>query len=473
MGARGRVGWRRCGRWQLGLERMALALALLTAATVSSASEEPTLDEILEEFEDDAGEAQREVEPEPPEPIAERWWSLDGSLEFTGSINYLDHASPTGTDYTGVSRLRTRLNLRLDLSLPRRWRARIGGHGFYDPIYAIRGRSEFTSDVLDEYEWEAQIDELFLEGAPLPRVDVKLGRQVVVWGRFENLRVLDILNPLDNREPGREDLRTLRLPVSMARVDVGWRRFVASAIAIPEIRFSQNPVRGSDFFPSPVELAESTPDASFENTQWAGSLGARLHRLDVSLHGAYFWRDRAHVTPDPDVAVGASLAHARQWMVGLGMAHPRGNWLFKLEVAWFDGREFFWSGPRSELAAMVGVEYYGFTDTLIALELKNNHIIDFDPATRAFPDFARRNEGAVALRVNRDFWSDLLHVEVLGLLFGWEAEGGAIVRATADYDLIDDVSVGVGILFFFPGEVPPADIWGRNDRVLLQMRYSF
>ena len=47
----------------------------------------------------------------------------------------------------------------------------------------------------------------------------KLGRQIVNWGRSDTVRVLDVINPLDNREPGLVDIEDLRLPVTMARVD--------------------------------------------------------------------------------------------------------------------------------------------------------------------------------------------------------------------------------------------------------------
>ena len=70
------------------------------------------------------------------------------------------------------------------------------------------------------------------------------------WGRSDTLRVLDVLNPVDNREPGLLDLVDLRLPVGMAKLSYyphpGWS---VTGIAIPEIRFSLDPPFGSDFFP--------------------------------------------------------------------------------------------------------------------------------------------------------------------------------------------------------------------------------
>ena len=62
-------------------------------------------------------------------------------------MNYLSHSAPGPNgpvSYTGVSRLRTRLNLELDFNLSRDWKLRLAGYIFADPIYAIRGRDDYT-----------------------------------------------------------------------------------------------------------------------------------------------------------------------------------------------------------------------------------------------------------------------------------------------------------------------------------------
>ena len=157
--------------------------------------------------------------------------------------------------------LRTRAGLQLDLTLPHAWQARVAGSGFYDYAYLINGRGEYTNKVLDRYEWDADVGELWVEGPLLPALDLKLGRQVVNWGRSDTLRVLDVLNPVDNREPGLLDLVDLRLPVGMAKLSYyphpGWS---VTGIAIPEIRFSIDPAYGSDFFPGPAPLPPADHD---------------------------------------------------------------------------------------------------------------------------------------------------------------------------------------------------------------------
>ena len=102
--------------------------------------------------------------------------------------------------------------------------------------------------MLDDYEWEADLQDSYLEGPLLESLDLKIGRQVVNWGRSDTLRVLDVLNPLDNREPGRADIEDLRCSVGMVKLDwhIG-RSWRITGIAIPEMRFDDLPSFGTDF----------------------------------------------------------------------------------------------------------------------------------------------------------------------------------------------------------------------------------
>ena len=67
--------------------------------------------------------------------------------------------------------------------------------------------------------------------------DLKAGRQIVVWGRMDNIRVNDVLNPLDLRIPGLTDIEDLRLPVFMTRVDYYLANIALTGYLIHERRY--------------------------------------------------------------------------------------------------------------------------------------------------------------------------------------------------------------------------------------------
>ena len=460
--------------------------ALCTALVASSAGAQDDLDDILGGFDDEdpAFEVEDTEEDEPAGEAVEPWWDLSGSFEVSASINYLHHESDTGTDYFGLQRWRNRLNLQLDLDLSEHWRARIEGWGFYDVAYAINGRSNYTGKVLSEYELDAEVGEAWVHGKLHDAVDLKLGRQIVIWGRSETLRVLDILNPLDNREPGRVDIEDLRRPLGMLKLDAyhelwggDWN---ASAIAIPEIRFDRNPVRGSDFFPGTTSLPKDEPD-DFHDTEVAAAITGLYSGWDISLHGAWFWNDNARFALDTSGAAPvAKLVHDRLWLVGAGGNFTTGSWLFKAEVAYLDGFDFESLGGQSfgdkaRADVLVGFEYYGWTDISISVEGTNRHLFHYDDGLLAPPNFRQENSQELAFRYTQNFLNDTLHMTALAVLFGWDASHGSIVRLTADYDLRDALVIGAGVVLYQDGdgETPPFDAWGRNDRVIMNIKWSF
>jgi hypothetical protein len=447
-----------------------LCIALLLAAALPvRAQPGDDLDSVLGGFEDEAPEPAAQDADAPDERI----WDLSGSVEISGSSNYLAHRSDTGTDYTGLQRLRNRANLQLDVNLPLDWKLRAEGWGFYDAAYAINGRGDYTDEVLDEYEWDAEVGEAWLAGGIGERVDVALGRQVVIWGRSESLRVLDVLNPLDNREPGRVDLEDIRRPVSMLHVKGYLGDWSAALLAIPEIRFDANPVVGSDFFPGTFEPREDRPD-HFEDVELAGSLEGIFSGWDIAFHGAWFWNDQARLDRVDVPLESLRLVHDRLWMVGSGGNYTLGGWLFKYELAYLDGFAFpAESDEKGRFDALIGAEYYGLTDTTFVVEIVNRHLFEHERALKRAPSYAREDSQEIALRLSRNFWNDTLHATLVGIVLGLDARDGSIARFDLSYDVLDALTVGVGLLLYQQGDLPPLDAWAENDRVIFSAKWSF
>jgi hypothetical protein len=463
----------------------ALVAALLATAPAARGQDDP--DDLLGGFDDAAGADEPGVAGS---PLRGEWWQVTGSLSLAGSVNWVPHRSAWGgTDYQGLSKLRSRLNLQIDADLPRGWELRAEGFGYYDWAYLARGRGEYTEGVLASYEWDADTQDLWVRGSPFEGSDVKLGRQVVSWGRSETLRVLDVLNPLDNREPGIADIEDLRRSVTMGRFDYYLGNWGLSVIAIPEIRFNQNPPPGSDFNPTPdtVEvpplppvpfptIVEDKPD-SLENWEVGLGLTGIFEGWDVSFHFAWHYDDLAVLQSFQPLLTGGVgvLKHSRLWMLGAGGNYTIGGWLLKGEIAWVDGVLFTDAGERSRLDAMLGVEYYGFTNTTIAIEALNRHTFDFPavPAIGSLFIVAQEDATQAAFRLTRSFLNERLDASAVAILLSGDEEVGSVVRIDGSYDLRDALVLTLGVVLYQEGDLTPLDTWGDNDRFFFELKYSF
>jgi hypothetical protein len=434
--------------------------ALLTGAWLAAAS---------------GASAQDQPEPTSVDP----WWDLSGDVSLFNAYSYQKHSSSSGTDYQGLVALRTKADLQLDLELPYEWQARAAGSAFYDFAYLARGRDDYTNAVLDTYEWDADVGEMWVEGPLLPSLDLKLGRQIVNWGQSDTLRVLDVLNPIDNREPGLLDLVDLRLPVTMAKAsyypDSHWALI---GIYIPELRFSIDPPFGSDFFPFAAPLPPQQVHSGFtaSHPEWAASLSGKFVGWDISFHFASAYEDIPRLEPNASIPGGFQLDHSRVLLGGVGGNYAFGAWLVKAELAATDGIDFATTtDDKTRFDSMLGLEYYGIEDSNFALEIVLRHLDDFENSMKGFPDFAQQNVVETSLRWGADWWNARLHTTALGVMFGAKAQDGSVLRFTADYDIRDALSFGVGIQIWIQGTENDGFLnpFKKNDRVLLRLKYSF
>ncbi len=406
--------------------------------------------------------------------IVPQWLDPFGSISLMGTWNFAHDTPPEGeVDFRNLSMLRITGALGVDIDI-KSWQVRISGHGFYDAAYSIQGRDQYTDNLLDDYEQEWEFDELYLEGSLTDNLDMKIGRQVVVWGKADNLRVTDILNPLDNRIRGLVDIKYKRLPVTMSKIDYYTGPWNFSGIVIHEIRFDKNPVYNSDFYPgnAPAVTEQKPTNFSFETQQYAMALNGIFSGWDLSFYQAWVYDNRAHLTREKG---SAGREHNRVSMSGMTGNIAFGNWLFKGEGAWWHDLKYGAVPDETfnRIDIMAGVEYTGFSETMLSVEFVNRHIIDFDQRLESSPDYAEKDIQQTALMISRDFANDTTQIKLLCSIFGALGDGGAFERLQIEHDFSDHVSVTGGVIFYQSGDLQAFCDIGDNDRIFLEYVYSF
>ncbi|HKI96844.1 MAG TPA: DUF1302 family protein [bacterium] len=417
-------------------------------------------------------------------PPAERIWSLAGFARLDGAYAYAHDAPPPippgQTDWRGLSKLRTTLELEFSLEMGPNWKAFVSGQAFRDFVYQLRGEAHYTQQVLDAYQQEGEIREAWVRGTPVPSLDIKVGRQIVVWGKSDYIRVTDVLNPLDMREPGLTSLEDLRLPVTMAKVSYYTGPWSLTGIAIPEIRFNKNPVPGSDYFPYPSLPPEDKPTNGDGNTEWAASLSGIFSGWDL----AFYWADVFN--PDPYLADADNnllnglqpvQRHARVHMAGTAGNVALGNWLLKAELAQFRGLRFANVPDRTfaRTDGMVGVEYSGFRDTTLGLEASDRHLLDHVPALDQYPDFQAEDVNQYVLTYQGTFLHDKLTAVGVLTAYGAKAEQGTLQRYQLTYELASALNLTGGVLIYTPGQGDNFILAAarNNDRAFFELKWSF
>lgn len=454
----------------------------------------------LAEFEKIEQESQKEQEPlegfealtlETKESSIEKTspLTLAGEMAFKSSYGYKEH-SIDGVDYSGFNQAQSALFLQLDYQLSDDWSARVSGDGFYDAYYDASTQA-FNRDVRDAYQTQLRLNDVYLQGKLSQNLDAKLGRQIVVWGKSDSIRITDVINPLDNRLPGVTDIKDLRLSTTMAKADYYFGAWSLSLMAIMESRLFLEPAPRGEFFPvdsvfrgAPRPfLALQKPKDGFEDMdamQYAAALNGVFSLWDLSFYAADVLDSRWHVAPN---LPNASRELSKVQMLGSALNIAKGSWLFKSEVAHFQGLRYnATQEQKSRLDALVGFDYMGILETTLSLEIANRHIFEYEAQMAnqtqgVVPDFVRRDEVQSAFRATRSFYNDTLETTIFASMFGHNWEYGGFVRASVDYALMDALHLELGVADFVAPKSaqnrPMMEAISNNDRVFTQLRYSF
>lgn len=464
------------------LPRMPLAAEPAGPTDTAGGAIEDDFDDLLNQFDD--SDIVTEETPAPAitsETVASdarAGYRVGGELSLSAATNFAHDPPASGqTDWRGLSRLRSMLAMEFDAEPSDVLKIHASGYGFYDFTYGINGRDEYTDQVLDEYEKELELTETYALFNPIASIDFRFGRQIVVWGGSDNIRVTDVLNPLDLREPGLTDLEYIRLPVTMSRLDYYLGQWRFSGMAIHEIRFDKMPAFGSDYFPFPDPLPpEENPSSGGENTEWAMSVSRTFSRWDVAFYAANHFNDQTHLEANPP-GMGPPVVrrHASLDMIGASANLALGNWLLKTEAAWQDGFNYFNTGNEtfSRFDVLFGIEYSGLKETTISVEAANRHINGFQDRLRALPDAEQPDTFQSAIRVVRDFLNDTLTCTLLAMTYGPFGQDGAFQRLQVDYDLRDNVVITGGVVLYQSGDLPEFRNIGDNDRIFGEVAYHF
>jgi len=435
---------------------------------------ESGFDDVLEGFDDEQTPESKTEGTGGREPFL----TLNGHVKVGSSYNISHEAPKPGkTDWRGLSRLRPELQVELGKNFDTSWKVFVSGKAFYDAAYDVRGRDKFTSNLLNACEKDMELLEAYVQGSITDRLDIKAGRQIVVWGKSDNIRITDVLNPVDIREPGITDIEDLRLPLAMTRLDYYLGAWNLSGIAIHEIRFNRTPEYGSGFYPAPAPLPhENIPSGGGDNTEYAFALNGTFSGWDLSFYWADVYNDMAH----PElVSTGFPMRverkHAPMKMFGGAFNAAVGNWLLKTEAAYLDGFKFFNSGTKtySRTDFLAGIEYSGFKDISVSIEVANRHMNRFEDILKKSPDHAARNEFQSVFRLNAKQLNDTLELTFLASTYGVTGQDGSQQRISAEYDLTDAVKITGGVMMYQSGDRFLFSSIGDNDRLFFEIKYSF
>ncbi len=439
--------------------RTSLLLTLLSSALLADASDdllegfdepapvEKSVDDVMDGFDEPSQEFTKETKVS----LLQRY-GIEG--KFTQSAAYSFH---NDAPHDGLSALKSLLFLEYNYDLPKGYKLKINGNAFYDFSYIIKGHDDFSTQDVDALESEVELFDAYVQGSLSDKLDIKLGHQVVVWGKSDSIRVTDVINPLDNRRPGMTDIEDLRLPETMVKLDYYHDNWRISPIMIIEQRFNKNPPFGGDFNPNPLKMpTQKTP----HSPTYALNIAGEFSGFDVDFYLADIYAQDELALP--------FINHSKKMkMFGTALNYVHESWLLKGEFAYKKELRFLQTGDKTfdRIDALVGFEYNGIADTTLSYDFANKHLTE---SSVLFEQDSYEH----ALRVTSDFLNATLHGNYLIALYGKQLDEGGFQRAWMKYDIADGIAANIGLVDYIGGSTL-FDAIDDNDMFFMDISYGF
>ena len=370
--------------------------------------------------------------------------------------------------------------------------ARLYAEGFDHLEPGQLGQREIASNsrrVLLGDRTDMELRELYLS-TQLGKAHLTLGKQQVVWGRADGLKVLDVVNPQDFREFILDDYDDSRIPLWTVNLEVPIKDITAQLLWIPDTTTHRIADEGSayeitaglPFRPPGLELViqdADRPNRFFEDSDVGLKLSGFLGGWDLSLNYLYHYDDfpalerriRLLALP-PQIVV--EPTYDRTHLIGATFANAFGDLTLRGEFGYSVGKLYSTDAildpdglvDSDEFAYVLGFDWFGFKDTFVSFQLFQSILTDT-------PDKIVRDQvdTNVTFSVKRSFRNDTIHLENIWIHNINHQDG--LVRPKIKYDVRDNVSVWAGIDYFYGSEKGIFGQFDRRDRFAVGVEIGF
>jgi hypothetical protein len=229
-----------------------------------------------------------------------------------------------------------------------KWKATVRGD--VDPVYFNSGY--YNDEVKRDQRADFLVGETYVDTS-VSGIDLRLGRQNIVWGEMVGLFFADVVSAKDLRSFVLPTFDIIRIPQWAARGEYFSGDSHLELIWIPYNSYDNIGKAGSDFYPMQAPApagfqqqfrGELIPDHKLSNSNYGARFSTLKAGWDVS---AFYYRStdasatfQREIVLAPTPTIYWQPRHDRIWQAGGTLSKDLGPAVLKGEVIYTDGRSF-------------------------------------------------------------------------------------------------------------------------------------
>ncbi len=316
----------------------------------------------------------------------------------------------------------------------------------------------------------------------------RIGKQQVVWGQADGLKVLDVVNPQSFREFILDDFDDSRIPLWMLNVEVPvGKDDTLQFLWIPDTTYHELAELGTPYQITSPRLIPGVPDGVPVNLSSPlkpdhfladSDFGLRYSSFrggwDITVNYLYHYQD--FLVPYQDLDAGGVTIqpdYERSHLLGGTLSNSFGDFTLRAEIGYSTdsfniSKNITTRGVANspELASVLGLDWQGLSDTFISVQWFQSHLFDYDRNT-----VRDRTEHTLSFLFQRYFASETWKLELL-VLQSLNGHDG-LVRPKLTHSLLSNLEIWVGADIFHGNKDGLFGQFDQADRVVAGFRLGF
>jgi len=320
----------------------------------------------------------------------------------------------------------------------------------------------------------------------------RMGKQQVVWGQADGLKVLDVINPQSFHEFILDDFDDSRIPLWMLNVETPVADDdTLQFLWIPDTTYHELAEPGTPYqitsprlvptLPGdapegvPVNvLSPLKPDRFLADSDFGLRYSSFRGGWDITVNYLYHYADFPVLYQELDAgSVNIQPEYERSHLIGGTLSNAFGEFTLRAEIGYSTDTYHIARNLRSrgisnspELASVLGLDWQGLSDTFISFQWFQSHLFDYDRNT-----VRDRTEHTLSFLVQRYFASETWKLELLVLQSLNEHDG--LVRPKLTHTMLSNLDVWVSADIFHGNEDGLFGQFDQADRVSIGFELGF
>lgn len=430
---------------------------------------------------------------------------------------YLKNETSLGLDtFDEISKFKNILQISGEYQFNENWAIFVSGRYWYDAVYDWYDKYDPAQYYMGHTQRADWLRDCYIDYIS-DRLDIRLGKQQVVWGQADGIPILDRVNPFDLTEFWLQDFRDLRIPLWMINIKYSPRidsilqiliipDFEQSTCAPPDAPLAFRSYKKFDAYKKAKQAAGGTVDTNmfypgkkFKNStfglQWMDRIGELEYTLNY-LYGYYYSARTLFLSGT--AAVGSGAAHYgrlfKLYRIYGGSFNktftspgPLQGITLRGDFAYYNDEPTYYGDVSvasskgfnrwDNLFWLIGLDKYVVTNWLVSFQFAQYILQDAKPGVGNYQNMNAYTYGAqdqveniFSLKIATDFMHERLKPEVM---WTWTDDNQGRVSPKLNYEIRDNLLLTLGIHYFYGDEKDSNGQYRDVSQAYLNLKYTF